>query len=134
MKLIQAYDHATVEWTEPDIVIVRFLNDGRLDQESLAEVMHTRKAIASSGPQAVIAILPEDLDFDPKVMMIDQYTANDMNARTKALAIVTEGIIMESLVSLYFTYHPPGFEMRIFDRFEDAYRWLLEGPLSRSVA
>lgn len=134
MKMIHAYDHATVEWTEPDIVVVRFLQGGRLDQDSLAEVMHTRKSFEGNGPQAVIAVIPEDLDFDPKVMMIDQYAANDMNSRTKALAIVTQGVIMESLVSLYFTYHPPGFEMRLFKGFEDAYRWLLEGPLSRSVA
>ena len=133
MKLIQACNNATVECVEPDLVVVRFLQGGRLDRHSLEAVMRTRRML-STEPQAVIVVIPQDLDFDPKVMMSDQYAENDMNSRTKALAIVSEDIIMESLASLYFTYHPPPFEMRIFRCIEDAYRWLLEGPLSRSVA
>ncbi len=89
---------------------------------------------STTGPQAVIVVIPEYTDYDPAIMLVDHFAVNKLADRTTALAIVCQEHSLLHLLKLYFAYYPPRFEVVFCEDIHEAHAWLATLVLSRPAA
>ena len=117
---------AIVECDETELIHVRFRPGVILSVKGLAEVRAARKQLAANKPTAVLATVPEDIDFELNVMNSDHYKGTDASSYTKVFAIVTNTKMHKELCALYATYFRTDFPLRTFDDEPSARAWLAE--------
>ncbi len=125
---------ATLERTTAETVEVRFKPGLVLDKSGLDEILVERERICSNtGKHAVLAIFPNDADFDLAVMTQDHYSGRKIVACTRFLAVAANSLMHERMASLYFAYFPQTFTTRIFVEEAEARTWLSAQLAERSL-
>ena len=97
---------ATVVYTAPDRVEVRFKSGVRFTAENVAAMMKVRQELGMEGKHRVLMLLPELLDFSADLVRVDHY-ATVPQPNTEAVAwvacnqgdkLITEVVIGRSKV------------------------------------
>ncbi|MCB0764245.1 MAG: hypothetical protein R2815_09865 [Flavobacteriales bacterium] len=117
---------ATIDRSEDGIIRIRFKHEVRVDVSGLAEILQARRDLAGDDRPGVMALLPEDLDFDNAILTTDHHAGSDPRTFTKAFAIVTRSHLLVRLYSIYATYFKQDFPVRTFDDEDAAVQWLHE--------
>ena len=98
----------------------------KLTVEGFAEILAARKELAQGRPMGIIAIVPEDVDFDIKIMNVDHYEGHDSRTFTKAFAIVTQASLYTRLYELYAAFFKTDFPVKTFGDEAPAIAWVRE--------
>ncbi len=117
---------ATVERAEADLIHIRIRPGAKLTVEGFAEVLAARKTLARETQACVIAIVPDDIDFELDIMNVDHYAEVNASAFTKVFAIVTRADFHKQLCALYTAYFMTVFPLRVFDDESAARAWVQE--------
>lgn len=125
--------HATIEQQDPRVLEVRLRPGTLLSEEVISGVIRSCRSHMACGPCAVLAVVPDAVDFDPHVMSVDLARVNGPAENPVALAIVCEARALECMMDLYFAYFPQPFAVRVFEGLSDAYAWLAGFPLALAV-
>ena len=126
---------ATLERITAETVEVRFKPGLVLDKSGLDEILVERERFCSNtGKHAVLAIFPNDADFDMAIMTQDHYAGRTVVGCTRFLAVAANSLMHERMASLYFAYFPQTFATKIFIEEEEARTWLSEQLAERSVS
>jgi hypothetical protein len=116
---------ATVVYTAPDRVEVRFKSGIRFTAENVAAMMKVRQELGMEGKHRVLMLLPELLDFSADLVRVDHYAsvpqpnteAGAWVARNQGDLLITEVVIGRSKVD---------FPWKVFTDEAEARRWLEE--------
>ncbi|MBK8498233.1 MAG: hypothetical protein IPL52_05330 [Flavobacteriales bacterium] len=119
---------ARIERDPAGIIRIRVNDGARLDVGGFKEILATRQRLAGGVPARVMALLPEDVDFEVQIMNEDHYAGIDASAFTKAFAIITQASLYTRLYQLYAAYFKPGFPVQVFPDEAAALVWLAEFP------
>ena len=117
---------ATVECAEADLIHIHIRSGAKLTVNGFAEVLAARKALAEDRPAGVIAIVPEDIDFELAIMNVDHYAGGNASAFTKVFAIVTPAVFHQQLCALYTAFFQTAFPLRVFHDGSVARAWVQE--------
>jgi hypothetical protein len=121
---------ATLETITDDLHVVRFKTNIKIDPSGIKDILQVADRLASDGKISVMAMIPEDTDFDITIMRSD-FGSGD---RIKVMAVVCESSLFQCLTELYLKYYPQQFPVKVFGQQEEALIWLEEHPEHRSVA
>jgi hypothetical protein len=114
---------ARVEYDGLGIVRLRFHAGTRLDAAAFIELQQARERLTHGARHAVIALVPDDFDFDISVMYNDHYDGNAAAAFTAAMAVVTNDSSHQRILAVYCNYFPPPFPVQAFGDETDAAAW-----------
>ncbi|MBP6699328.1 MAG: STAS/SEC14 domain-containing protein [Flavobacteriales bacterium] len=117
---------ATVERGETDLIHIRVRPGAKLTVNGFAEILAARKALARDKPAGVIAIIPDDIDFELAIMNVDHHAGTNASTFTKVFAIVTQANLHKQLCALYSAFFTTDFPLRTFDDEAVARAWVLE--------
>ena len=117
---------ALVERDEEGLIFIRIGEGSKLSVEAFAEILAARKELAQGLPAGVLAIVPEDVDFDIKIMNVDHYEGQNPAAFTKAFAIVTQASLYTRLYELYAAFFKTDFPVKTFGDEASAIAWVRE--------
>jgi len=117
---------ALVERNDAGLIFVRVHAGVKLTVEGFAEILAARKQLAQGRPAGVIATVPEDVDFDIRIMNVDHYAGEQASTYTAAFAIVTHANLYTRLYQLYAAFFKTDFPVRTFHDEEEAVRWVQE--------
>lgn len=117
---------ARVERDEEGLIFLRIREGTKLSVEAFAEILAARKELARGRSSGVIAIVPEDVDFDIRIMNVDHYEGQNAAAFTKAFAIVTRASLYTRLYELYAAYFKTDFPVKTFGDEASALPWVRE--------
>jgi hypothetical protein len=118
---------AILEATPEGTMVVRYRPGITLDKEGLAEVLAARERHCElAGCHKVLAVFPQEADFQIAVMTEDHYKGRPIIDCTRFLAIAANSVMHERMASLYFAYFPQSFETKVFVEEEEAMAWLTE--------
>lgn len=120
---------ATIERDSGGTIRIRVNEGARLDVNGFKEIMDTRRRLAQGQPARVLAVLPDDIDFEVQIMNVDHYAGVDAASFTKAFAIVTPASFYTRLYQLYAAYFKPGFPVQVFPDEASAMAWLTGFPV-----
>jgi hypothetical protein len=115
---------ASVERTEDGLVLVRIKPGGELSQASIGEFLGAQKRLAADPTYGLVIIIPDDINWDAKIMYMDHFTAGEEEFRPASVAIVSEGTLFERLAGLYFAHHRTAFPVSIFRQLPEAVAWI----------
>jgi hypothetical protein len=115
---------ATLRRTAPGWIEVQLRSGVCVDVDGLARIMYARKKLAQGRPAAVLAEIPNDVDFEVSVMLTDHHLHMDVAAFTGAMAFVYPGTLFNRLVQVYCRFRPPPFPYRFFKDRAKAEEWL----------
>jgi hypothetical protein len=115
---------ATLRLTAPGWIEVQLKSGACVDVDGLARIMYARKELAQGRPAAVLAVIPNDVDFEVNVMLTDHHLHMDVAAFTGAMAFVYPGSLFNRLVQVYCRFRPPPFPYRFFTDRTKAEQWL----------
>ncbi len=134
MIISEQEDYATFEQNDPELLVVRFRTGVRLSEEVISSAIRKCREPLFQRPRAVLAVIPEGVDFDAHAMTVDLVKTNAIVEFPAALAVVCEERTLECMIELYFALFPQPFAIKVFEEFHEAYVWLLDSPLARCVA
>lgn len=117
---------ATVQFIARNVVLARYRPDVQVGREEIAENLRARIAGLGEGPYGVIALFPEETDFELSLLSTDHYADEAMARSTSALAIVAEGTLYERFAHIYLNYHPTAFRAKVFADLTPAIAWVQE--------
>lgn len=115
---------AIVEREHSELAICRYHSGARVDATALGENLKARMRVPGREAYAVIAIFPEDVDFDMHLLEEHLYTDLSLNEVTQVLAIVAKGDLYEPIASLYSMNHLTSISNRVFRTEEEARAWV----------
>lgn len=115
---------AIVERVHPELAICRYLPGARVDAAALGENLKARMRVPGREAYAVIAIFPEDVDFDMHLLEDDLYTGLSLNEVTRLLAIVAKGSLYDPIARLYSMNHLTSVANRVFRTEAEARAWV----------
>ncbi len=123
MAKISETEHARFTRVSQHVLEIRLHPGLRIDGASVAAIMHERMRSAGSVPLCVLVLVPPDADLDLTVIGMDHYRVNTSAAGLRAVAIVTETLMLETVARLYVAYFPPLFRLEVFITEADAREW-----------
>lgn len=115
---------AVVHRDEQGVIRIRVASGAKLDPGGFAEILAARMELAEGRPARVIALVPDDVDFDIHIMNKNHYEKVDAASFTKAFAIVTAASLYTKLYELYAAYFKPMFPVKVFPTEVAALAWL----------
>ena len=115
---------ATLEQLSADLVLVRFKPNARLSPDGFSQLLAAGRKLPLNHAPGVILVIPEDADFDTRILQMELDTGDSAGDPLRAMSIVTEGGMFEHIARLYFSYHPPGFPFSIFRDLRSATEWM----------
>lgn len=117
---------ARVERVHAELAICRYRPGARVDAAALGENLEARMRHPGREAHAVIAIFPEDVDFDMVLLEKNHYTDLSLNEVTKVLAIVATGALYERIAGLYALNQLATASNRVFRTEAEARVWVEE--------
>jgi hypothetical protein len=69
-------------------------------------------------------IAPDDTDFDPGLLRMDQYKDSGAEAFTWAMAFVCRNPTVRNIVEMYYANHPAPFPAQLFATEDEARVWV----------
>ncbi len=115
---------AIVERVHSELAICRYHSRARVDATALGENLKARMRVRGREAYAVIAIFPEDVQFDMNLLEEHHYTDLSLNEVTKVLAIVAQGDLYDPIASLYTMNHLTSVANRVFRTEREAREWV----------
>lgn len=115
---------ALIERDEHGIIRIRVKQGQLLSVKGFGESIVARRELAEGKPARVIALVPEDTDFEIGIMSMDHYDKVDAAAFTKAFAIVTDTSLFVRMYAIYNNYFKLTFPVKIFATEAEALAWL----------
>jgi len=119
-------EHAWFARVAPDLLEVRLRAGIRIDMACIAGIMRERVRLCGSDPLCVLVLVPTDAELDIAVIGMDHYRVNESSEGLRAVALVSEALMMETMARLYAAYFPPMFRMEVFNREAEAREWMDE--------
>lgn len=122
---------ATLTWTAPCILVLRYRDDAQFSPEDVQENMAViAEMCGRKGPCCLLNIFPAGMKVQPPMMNNDYYRDQRDQQGIKAMAVVTDSMEMYTASKLYIMYHPQPFDARVFEEEREALEWLksLCGP------
>ncbi len=113
----------TVEQPGPGLVVCRYKAAAHVDGRTVRETLAARMSLPGSSPHTVVTIFPADATFEMSLFDRDIYQEAPVVAMTRALAFVVQNDLMESMVNLYFAYHPTRLAKQVFQTETEALDW-----------
>lgn len=115
---------AIVERVHSELAICRYHPRARVDATALGENLKARMRVPGREAYALIAIFPENVDFDLSLLEKHYYTDLSLNEVTRVLALVAMGTLYESIASLYSLNHLRSVSNRVFRTEKEARAWV----------
>lgn len=115
---------AIVERVHSELAICRYHSGARVDASALGENLKARMRVAGREAYAVIAIFPENVDFDMNLLERNLYTDLSLNEVTRVLAIVALGALYDPIASLHSMNHLTSVANRVFRTEVEARAWV----------
>jgi hypothetical protein len=119
-------EQAFFERPEPDLLEVRLKPGIRIDKDCVSALMHERIHLCGGEPLCVLVTVPTDAELDIAVMSVDHHQLNESGEGVRAVAILTESLMLETMARLYVAYFPTLFQTEVFNLQADAREWLAE--------
>ncbi|MGV9013117.1 MAG: hypothetical protein ACOH13_11030 [Flavobacteriales bacterium] len=115
---------AVVERAHAELAICRYLPRVRVHAAALGENLKARMRVLGREAYALMAIYPENVDFDMSLLDMNLYTDLSLNEDTRVLAIVALGSLFEQIA--YCTALNPAAPagLRVFHTEEEARDWV----------
>jgi hypothetical protein len=117
---------AVVERDAEGVIHVRVKHGVKLNVSGFHEVLVARKELAEGRRVGVLVTVPDDVDFDIRILNVDHYAMDDPKVFTKAFAVVTHTSLYTKLFDLYAAYFKTGFPVRMFNEEAPALAWIRE--------
>ncbi|MCW5900791.1 MAG: hypothetical protein KIT10_16150 [Flavobacteriales bacterium] len=114
---------ATVRYTAPDRVEVRFKPGVPFTVPGIEEMMRVRQELGAAGPHRAIMLLPDHVEFDIPMITTDHY-AQLPQPNTLAVAWVARNERNATFTRMYLAAWPPPFPAEVFLEEEEAHQWL----------
>lgn len=105
-------------------IIVRFTEGHTITAQDLAEIFTARRTLAAGRPMDLLALIPEDLDFDRSIILTDHYRHHDPMPHTTAMALVYQGTLFGQVLEVYNKLHQAPFPVQVFPTVQEATQWL----------
>lgn len=118
--------HAWFKRAATDLLEVRLKPGVRIDADCIGGIMRERVRLCGTHPLCVLVLVPPDAELDIAVIGVDHYRVNGSSEGLRAVAIVSEALMMETMARLYAAYFPPMFRLEIFNQEGDAREWMNE--------
>ena len=115
---------AIVERVHAELAICRYHPRVRVDATALGENLKARMRVPGREAYAVMAIFPENVDFDMGLLENHYYTDLSLNEVTRVLAIVAKGELYAPIASLYSMNHLISTSNRVFRTEKEARAWV----------
>lgn len=115
---------AIVERVHSELAICRYHPGVRVDATALGENLKARMRVPGKEAYAVMAIFPENVDFDMGLLENHYYTELSLNEVTRVLAIVAKGELYAPIASLYSMNHLISVSNRVFRTEKEARAWV----------
>lgn len=116
---------ATLAYTAPDRVEVRFKPGVEFTSARIAELMQVRARLGVSGKHRVLMILPEVIDFDVDIVQVEHYTVTPQ-PNTEAVAWLVRSAEDMHITRLAVGRGVPTFPWKVFMNEAEARAWLEE--------
>lgn len=126
--------HARFVRVASDLLEIRLKPGTRIDTAGIAGIMRERMRLCGTDPLYVLVLVPPDAELDIAVISMDHYHVNESAEGLRAVAIVSETLMMETMARLYAAYFPPMFRLEVFNSEADAREWLNEQLTERRQA
>ncbi len=114
---------ATVRYTTPQRVEVRFKPGLTFTVQGIAEMMLARQQLGAAGPHRALMIFPDDVDFELSMLSTDHYKQVPQ-PNTEAVAWVAQNERNMHFTRLYLAYWPPPFPSEVFLTEDEGRAWL----------
>ena len=115
---------AIVERVHSELAICRYHPRTRVDATALGENLKARMRVPGKEAYAVMAIFPENVDFDMTLLEKSYYTELSLNEVTRVLAIVAKGALYDPIIGLYTLNNLTSVSNRVFRTEEEAREWV----------
>ncbi|MEO8589520.1 MAG: hypothetical protein ABI432_09140 [Flavobacteriales bacterium] len=115
---------AVVDRTDDGVIFIRIQAGVKLSVEGFGEILAARKELAEGRPAGVVALVPEDVDFDIRIMNVDHYEGKEAATFTAAFAIVTRASLYTRLYELYAAFFKTDFPVKTFHDEAEAVGWV----------
>ncbi|HQW41083.1 MAG TPA: hypothetical protein PK149_07960 [Flavobacteriales bacterium] len=114
---------ASIIYTSHDRVEVHFKPGVRFTPEGVAELMKSRQLLGASGKHRVLMLLPEEIQFDPRMVSTDHY-GNVPQPNTEAVAWVVHNIGDAQITKIVLSRSHVSFPWKVFLDEQEARNWL----------
>ena len=104
------------------------------DLVGISELIAERRRLTGNNPVGILLVLPNDVDLDPMVVSVNHYADPEIAKGLRALAVVVDTTLLETMFRLFLAYYPPPFSSAIFKTKTEARNWLslaLQKPLDQ---
>lgn len=115
---------AIVERVHSELAICRYHPRARVDATALGENLKARMRVPGKEAYAVIAVFPDNVDFDMTLLGKNLYTELSLNEVTRVLAIVAKGTLYDLIAGLYSMNHLTSVSNRVFRTEKEARAWV----------
>ena len=115
---------AVVERIHAELAICRYRPRVRVDAPALGENLKARMRVPGKEAYALIAIFPENVDFDMSLLDMNLYTDLSLNEDTRVLAIVALGRLYERIAHRTALNPAARVGLRVFRTEEEARDWV----------
>ncbi|MBK9760950.1 MAG: hypothetical protein IPO90_13500 [Flavobacteriales bacterium] len=125
---------AVLEMNGKDRLEIRVKPGAFFDLVGISELIAERRRLAGNTPVGVLLVLPNDVDLDPVVVSVNHYADPEIAKGLRALAVVVDTTLLETMFRLFLAYYPPRFSSGIFRTKTEARNWLsleLEKPVDQ---
>src|SRR5262245_49552146 len=119
-------DQAWFDRKAPDLLEIQLRAGAHIDVPFITAIMRERQRMCGTDPLCLLVLVPMDAELDMAVMSLDHYKANESSEGLRAVAIVSQALMVETMARLYAAYFPPMFRLEIFNQERDARDWLDE--------
>lgn len=115
---------AVMTLERPGLVVQHFREGVRLDRSGFEENRSMRHELVGHAPHALLVLLPKGLDFELDVATQEHFGPEKEPGLVRALAVVVQDNLTETIVRLSFGYFPPRFPLELFNTELEARTWL----------
>ncbi len=123
---------AHVVLVKPDLVVCRYKPGAKVTGATARENLLARMALPGSTPHVVLTVFPAGAEFEMSLFDRNQYQEPAVGTRTRALVFVADNAAMETMINLYFAYHPTRVTKRVFTTEEAALAWMEQELLGQA--
>ena len=115
---------ATLEMEHPGLVAIRFKEGNVATPANFMASLEARRSHFGDQPHVALVIAPDDTDFDPSLLRIDQYKDSGADAFTLAMVFVCRNPTVLNIVEMYYARHPAPFPAQLFASEQEARAWV----------
>jgi hypothetical protein len=118
--------HKPAVWRADDGVVFVDLSGFRhLNSDQVRFIHNARLRVSGRQPHPLLVLAGDLLTVDFDVQLFA--ARPDLQHWTEAMAIVGNSFMLRHLVSMFTSYHPPRYPVRLFDTEGQALQWLSDG-------